>query len=235
MKKSLQIGVVLVSLLTATSCQNEAMVSENQQSNYTLNVSSFVGSRTYVEQNGEVKWSEGDKLYVYGPNVSGVLTLSEGAKTKDGKFTGFVFGNPDNLQWAVFGDDVKFTNDGAQFTIKEVTDPNSNSPMVGEIGSGSVQMKHLCGMVRLTINNLPQNATVTLGGTGIAGTAEIADGKITNIAYEHSISLKTVDGTDNVFEIPVFATETEMPVEFTLAIDGVSTSFKAPIKVSIAP
>ena len=234
--------MIFTSLLMATSCQNEEIVSETseiQSSNYTLNVSSLVKSRTYVEDveengitKGQVLWSKGDKLYVYGQGVSGVLTLDdEDAGQTEGDFSGFVFGNPQNLKWAVFGDDVKFTNDGAQFTISEVTDPNSNAPMVGEIRSGSVQMQHLCGMVRLTINDLPENAIVTLGGEGIAGTAEVKDGIITSKSTTNSIILKTIKDSDNVFEVPVFATEEETPVEFTLAINGVTSPFTAPIKV----
>lgn len=224
-------GMFFASLLMASSCQNEAVVSDTQSSEYTLNVSSFVGSRTYVEENGEVKWSEGDKLYVYGQNVSGVLTLIDGVDDKEGTFSGFVFGNPQNLQWAVFGDNVKGTSNGAQFTIAEISDPNSNSPMIGKIQSGKVDLEHLCGMVRITINNLPENADIKLTGTNIAGTAEVKEGVLQTPSYNNEISIKAAKGNKTI-EVPVFATANqETNVSFTLSVNNKTCSFTAPVKV----
>lgn len=224
-------GIVLASLLTATSCQNEEIVSNEQQNgNYSLTVSSLVDSRTYVNDEGKVLWSEGDKMYVYGTNVSGVLTLSDGANSDKGTFTGFVFGNPDNLKWAVFGDEVKGTADGAQFTISSITDPNSNSPMVGEIKNGDVQMIHLCGMVRITINNLPENANVKLTGNNIAGTAEVKEGVLQTPTYNNEIAIKVAKGNQTI-EIPVFATDTEEDIDLTLSVNNKECPINAPVKV----
>jgi len=230
-------GAVLVSLLMATGCQNEEIVSNGQQKgNYSLTVNRTVDSRTYVKDDGTVVWSKGDKMYVYGEGVSGVLTLNDADADKTtGTFTGFVFGNPDNLKWAVFGDEVKGTADGAQFTISSITDPNSNSPMVGPIVDGNVQMEHLCGMVRITINNLPENATVKLKGADIAGTAEWNGTELTHTNKEGEITLVRGEGSDNIFEIPLFTTAPKDGPEeqklLVLSVDGVECPINAPIKV----
>lgn len=226
-------GIVLASLLTATSCQNEEIVSNEQQNgNYSLTVSSLVDSRTYVNDEGKVLWSEGDKMYVYGTNVSGVLTLSDGANSDKGTFTGFVFGNPDNLKWAVFGDDIKATANGVQFTISSVKGENSNSPMVGSIINGDVQMEHLCGMVRITINDLPNNATVMLKGNDIAGTAEW-NGTTEKLSVTSAFDEVTINvaGGDQTIEIPVFATGTETDVDLTLSVNDKECSINAPVKI----
>ena len=224
-------GMLFASLLMASSCQNEEIITGEKQGNYSLTVSSLVDSRTYVKDDGTVVWSKGDKLYVYGNNVSGVLTLDDNdAGETEGTFSGFVFGNPDNLKWAVFGDNVKGTTNGAQFTISEITDPNSNSPMVGEIKNGNVDLKHLCGMVRITINNLPENADVKLTGDDIAGTAEWNGTSMSVKSASDEIAINVEKGSQTI-EVPVFAGETEATKNFKLVVNGEECSFNAPIAI----
>lgn len=228
---------MLASLLAVTGCQNEEIVSNDQQKgNYSLTVNRLVDSRTYVKDDGTVVWSKNDKMYVYGEGVTGVLTLDDAdAGETTGTFTGFVFGNPDNLKWAVFGDEVKGTANGAEFTISSITDPNSNSPMAGPIVDGNVQMEHLCGMVRITINNLPNNATVKLKGADIAGTAEWNGTVLTHTSKKGEITLVRGEDSDNTFEIPLFTTAPkdgpEEQKSLVLSVDGVECPINAPVKV----
>ena len=224
-------GMLFASLLMASSCQNEEIITGEKQGNYSLKVSSMVDSRTYVADNGQVLWSEGDKLYVYGNNVSGVLTLNAADAGKDeGTFSGFVFGNPENLKWAVFGDEVKGTTNGAQFTISEISDPNSNSPMVGEIKGGNVDLEHLCGMVRITINNLPKNADVKLVGDNIAGTAEWNGTSMSVQSTSDEIKINVENGNQTI-EVPVFAEEAEATKNFKLVVNGKECPFSAPVAI----
>lgn len=223
--------MLFASLLIASSCQNEEIITGEKQGNYSLTVSSMVDSRTYVADDGKVLWSVGDKLYVYGNNVSGVLTLDADDAGKDeGTFSGFVFGNPDNLKWAVFGDEVKGTTNGAQFTISEISDPNSNSPMVGEIEDGNVDLKHLCGMVRITINNLPENADVKLVGDDIAGTAEWNGTSMSVKSVSDEIKINVENGYQTI-EVPVFAEEAEATKNFKLVVNGKECPFSAPVAI----
>lgn len=221
---------MLFSSLLMEGCQHEEVINNGQKDNYSLKVTTLGGSRTFVEEDGAVKWSKGDRLYVYGNKVSGLLNLKGNGGESTGIFNGLVSGDIKDLEWAVFGNNVEGTENGAQFSISKITDPNSNSPMVGKINNGSADLEHLCGMLRLTINNLPSNATVKLIGSGISGIAEWNGSEMTITKPEDEITIEVGNG-NQVIEIPVFATEDKVEKQFTLSVNNKKCNFKAPIKV----
>ena len=94
---------MIASLLMVSSCQNEVVVENPNGQTFTLTASKGMGSRTAIEGNQTV-WSEGDKIYVSSKDgkTTGVLTLTEGAGEDEGTFSGFVFGNPNNLAYSVY-------------------------------------------------------------------------------------------------------------------------------------
>jgi len=228
-----KITSLLFMLISFVACQNEEIVESQQTDQFTLKVEKGFGSRTQADEAGTVTWSKGDKMLVYGDNVEGVLTLQgEGGETT-GTFSGFVFGNPDNLKWAIYpAEGAKTTEKGAEINLSKITYPNSNSPMVGEIsGDKTVQLDHLCGMVRIPVENIPANAKVTLSGTDIAGTAEWDGVNFTPTSSTNTIEIEVPVSGNLKIDVPVFATSTETDKTFTLTIDGISCTFKSSIAV----
>ena len=234
MMKKIIFNVAFLSLTAFTSCQNEEYVQSDQMSNVTLTIGTSVGSRTQADKFGKVTWSKGDKMLVYGDNVEGVLTLQgEGGETI-GTFSGFVFGNPDNLKWSVYpAEGSKTTGKGAEITLSGITYPYSNSPMVGEIGKDKhVDLNHLCSMVRIPVKNIPANAKMKICSMGIGGKAEWDGKSLIVISPSDMIEIDVPVGGDRYIDVPVFALSTDNTEKtFTLTIDGVSTEFKASVAV----
>ena len=113
MKKSLQMGgVILASLLTATSCQTEEVVNNDIQSNnFSLTVNMGPESRTYIDENNKCVWGDYEKIYVTSKDgkTTGVLSLTQ--KSEDGTsatFSGFVFGDPADLYYSGCSDGAAF-------------------------------------------------------------------------------------------------------------------------------
>lgn len=227
------LNTVLLSLMTLVSCQNEEQVQTEQANSVTLKVGTFAGSRTQADKFGKVTWSKGDKMLVYGDNAQGVLTLVGEGGESVGTFTGFVFGNPDNLKWSIYpAEGSSVTDKGAEITLSKVAYPYSNSPMVGEIGKDKhVDLNHLCSMVRIPVKNIPANAKMKIRCSGIAGKAEWDGKNLSVTSPSELIEVEVPVGGDLNIDIPVFAGSTTVEKTFTITIDETSTDFKASVGV----
>lgn len=233
MMKKIISNAVLLLVMTLIGCQNEELVQSQQTGNYALRVGTNFESRTEADEEGNVTWSKGDRMLVYGENVEGVLTLQGEGGESTGTFSGYVFGNPDDLKWAVYpAERSKTTEKGAEINLSKITYPYSNSPMVGEIGDDkNVQLNHLCALIRIPVENVPANAKMTLSSTGISGTAEWDENALTVTKPTNDIEVEIPTGGNLYVDIPIFATSTETEKTFTLTIDGVSCDFKASVAV----
>lgn len=235
MIKKLLLNVVLFFLMAFLGCQNEENIHPEQTTNVTLKISTSVGSsRTQADKFGKVTWSKGDKMLVYGDNVEGVLTLQGEGGESVGTFSGFVFGNPDNLKWSIYpAEGSRTTEKGAEISLSNVSFPYSNSPMVGEIGKDKhVDLNHLCSMIRIPIKNIPANTKMKIFSASIGGKAEW-DGKNLAVTYpSEMIEIEIPVGGDVDIDIPIFAPSTDKTERtFTLIINEISTEFKASVAV----
>ena len=180
MKKILFSMVAAALLLNVTGCQNEDIVLQQQEETtsqeFTLQATYGKGTRTTLEENGSdklaTKWSAGDQIFVTDGSglVTGVLTLTEGEGESTGSFSGIVTGNPAALKYAIF----PVPADGV-IDLNQVDAGQADAPMTAEINGNQANFQNACGLVRLALHNLPDNAKVTLSAKGIAGTL-VADG-----------------------------------------------------------
>lgn len=200
-------------MLFATSCQNEEIIGQQESNMFRLEVQKMGNSRKAIADDGTVTWSEGDKLFVYGDNgAAGTLFLEkEDVGSISGTFIGFVKNDLKDLKYVAYGDGLTQTKEGVKVTLDEITLPNNNAPMFAELNPnnlGSVTLENVCGVVRINIVGLPENAVVSLEGKGIAGTATFIETTGTLVA-DDKLTAKTikVKGAKDSYhiDIPAYA------------------------------
>ena len=233
MKKILFSMAAAALLLNVTSCQNEAIVLQQQEETtsqeFTLQATYGKGTRTTLESNGTggyaTKWSAGDQILVTDGNglVTGVLTLTEGEGESTGSFSGIVTGNPAALKYAIF----PVPADGV-IDLSKVDASQADAPMTAEINGNQANFQNACGLVRLAIYNLPDNAKVTLSAKGIAGTLVADGGNL--VQGESADDITIMNAKSGQFFVPVAAGDNAAEKEFTLTVNGTSTTFKANIQ-----
>jgi len=225
-------GIVLASLLAATGCQNEEIVQSNgaQGQAFTLVASKGIQSRTELKGDQTV-WSVGDKIYVSSKDgkTTGVLTLSSEAGLPNGTFTGFVFGNPDNLAYSVY----PAPTSGTTLDLGEVIGGGQlNAPMIGAIDQDAdvnVQFGHAgTGLwVNLPLSNGQEFTITAKNGSeaiNLAATADITkiqwNGNIPSLTYtSNETSINVTEAKGSVMYIP-FYTNAESPTQVTFYVDN---------------
>jgi hypothetical protein len=196
MRKLFNVSALLCAVALATSCSNEEIVENGTAvDGFTLVATTGADTRTSVDDNYKVNWTTGDAFYVFGNNTKdktyssrGTLTL-KGAGGATGTFEGTVIGTVSKLQYAVYPAGEYDPTDMTLTFPDKYTYPVSNAPMFGKVNSndGKVAFEQLlCGMMRVTLNGLEENATgsltLTSNNTDITGSAALtigANGKAT--------------------------------------------------------
>lgn len=240
--KKILMGAALLAM-GLQGCQEEEIISA-QDNIFKIEATKALNTRTTTDEEGNVYWSQGDKLLVFGPNGSwGTLTLeAEDAGKPEGTFSGMIIGEPKDLKYAVYGNAARNFNT-VTIDYTGYTYPNSNSPMKGIISNGKVGMEHLYGMVRLEILNFPKTeSTLVLKGNGIAGTA-VWNGVTFNAeSSSDEITVKIPAGKREatmIIDVPVFVSAST--VNLSVELNGIpykkagatasSTSIKTNLKV----
>lgn len=203
-------------------CQEEEIIT-GQDNIFKLEATKALTTRTTTDEEGNVYWSQGDKLLVFGQNGSwGTLTLeTEDAGKPEGTFSGIINGEIEDLKYAVYGDATRNFNT-VSIDYTGYTYPNSNSPMKGVISNGKVGMEHLYGMVRLEILNFPKTeSTLVLKGNGIAGIGVWNGITFTAESSSDEITVKIPAGKREatmIIDIPVFVSAST--VNLTVELNG---------------
>ena len=232
MKRILFRASVAALMLNVTSCQNEEIIEKQEGQMVTLQATFGAGTRTSLEENGTgyaTKWSAGDQIYVaddYG-FVSGVLTLVEGEGQNSGTFSGVVTGNPAALSYAVFP-----VPTNGKIGLNTADASQTDAPMSASINGLKANFKNECGLVKLKIFNLPENADVKLSAKGIAGDLQVnAQNGVTfsQTAAADEIVIENVKSGQEFF-VPVWAGDQQVATEFTLTIGKIKTTFTANIQ-----
>ena len=218
MEKKFYTGVMLCAMTLIAGCSQEELINgQTQSGNFSLVANTETDTRTSVGTDYKVLWSEQDKIYVFGGEAYGTLTLSAGSETTNGTFTGTIKNNSADLKYAVYPQPtINNESKTINFPATYATYPyQSNSPMYGTLGDNkkSVTFQHLCGMIRLTINGIPSSGSKTLTLTSqdgaITGDASLTDGGNTLSLGVPSgegkiITITIPDGqTGPVFDIPL--------------------------------
>ena len=193
MKKYL-IYTLLVSICFLTSCLDESMGEGIRKESYTFTAQIEDNNSTRTTVNGnQVLWVEKDKIGIFGDKRSNNVPFTlQSADGTSAKFNGELKSGEKPF-FAYYPYQENAMLDGSSLTIhlpaEYVYTGNSNAPMLGfSDGKDRLSFKHLCGLMKVTVTNIPDNSTqfiVTSEGDNpksIAGTAVIG-----NIQNENAI------------------------------------------------
>lgn len=171
--------IFLYSFLTGTflltGCKDDAdnMPSTDNFLKLTACIEGQTLSRTTSHSSGITKWTEGDEIGVFGTQtINAPFTYYS---SEDQGVTAIFSGKTDKpneeIKWAYYPYDNHVVTDGHSLTIDlpdtYTCDGKLNVPMIAIGGSQTMTFKHLCGLLCITINNLPEDASrFTITSTG---------------------------------------------------------------------
>ena len=192
MKSNVFFIAVSIVLILAGCTQEDDFGSSNLVSgNYTLNAiienDDRALTRTAVNENGQVLWTENDCIGVFGnkgtKNAS--FALAKGFEEMSGSFKGNLSVDEEaETAYYPYAEDATLNGNTLTFTLPtEYTyTGNSNAPMLGvKNENGDFQFKHLAGLLKIVVNSVPTGISkfmITSEGENapaLAGSAEVAD------------------------------------------------------------
>lgn len=143
-------------------------------------------TRTVVENNKKVHWEQSDRLGVYGMQSQNVLFTYSNSQGDGAEFTGQLGSKKEEPVFAYYPYREDTEKSGNSLTVVLPSEyeytGGSNAPMIGlKNDGGEFVFKHVCGLMRITVNNLPDDAerfVITSSGTNapdIAGEAIVRD------------------------------------------------------------
>lgn len=143
-------------------------------------------TRTVVENNKKVHWEQSDRLGVYGMQSQNVLFTYSNSQGDGAEFTGQLGSKKEEPVFAYYPYREDTEKSGNSLTLVLPSEyeytGGSNAPMIGlKNDGGEFVFKHVCGLMRITVNNLPDDAerfVITSSGANapdIAGEAIVRD------------------------------------------------------------
>lgn len=168
---------VIIGTLLFSGCKDDTdtVTSGGGSLRLTASIEGQSISRTAPQSSGITKWSEDDKIGVFGTQtVNAPFTYTS---SEDQGITAVFSGKTDKpdeeVKWAYYPYDNHVVTDGRSLTIDlpdtYTYDGNLNVPMVATGGSQTLTFKHLCGLLCITTNRLPEDASrFTITSTGEA-------------------------------------------------------------------
>lgn len=168
---------VIIGTLLFSGCKDDTdtVTSGGGSLRLTASIEGQSLSRTAPQSSGITKWSEDDKIGVFGTQtVNAPFTYTS---SEDQGITAVFSGKTDKpeeeVKWAYYPYDNHVVTDGRSLTIDlpdtYTYDGNLNVPMVATGGSQTLTFKHLCGLLCITTNRLPEDASrFTITSTGEA-------------------------------------------------------------------
>lgn len=168
---------VIIGTLLFSGCKDDTdtVTSGGGSLRLTASIEGQSISRTAPQSSGITKWSEDDKIGVFGTQtVNAPFTYTS---SEDQGITAVFSGKTDKpdeeVKWAYYPYDSHVVTDGRSLTIDlpdtYTYDGNLNVPMIATGGSQPLTFKHLCGLLCITTNRLPEDASrFTITSTGEA-------------------------------------------------------------------
>ena len=227
MKRNIVSQIILWGIFLLAGCTNDEIENSSIEGNSILRVriESQSASRTVVNELNEVLWTEKDQIGVFGNlgTSNTLFTLLSEANSTSAEFKGKLkIDETPSFAYYPYQADVAYENNTLSLTLpSEYTYVGtSNAPMIGMRGDDEEFLfKHLCGLLKVTINDIPEEASrfvITSEGEhsrGIAGSARVEDvtkdGAILEIEEGlgiHTITLNLVSNyfiSSNVFYVPL--------------------------------
>lgn len=191
MKKHTLYYIALSALAMLTGCSNEenfGLKPTDGNRSLTATIEQNDLSRTAVSEEGQVTWTETDAIGVFG-TASQNIRFTYQSSTDNGNSATFRgdFPEEETMEQAYYPYQEDATLSGNALTLNLPSEytytGNSNAPMLGiKNNDGTFTFKHLTGLLRITINNVPEEAdrfVITSSGEtdapDLAGQATITD------------------------------------------------------------
>lgn len=179
MRKTFLIAAAAV--LSIVACQKEMPVAP--EGNYTVRASreSAAGTKSTVSDDGAFAWSAGDAIGLWnGKKFCELTTSTGGSATAD--FTGTMEGTAQSYAVYPFALNAKVESGNVKVTLPasyEWKAGETNSPMLAECGENpsSLKFKHLGGLVKVSVKNVPAEAAkfVLTADKDIAGEYSVSE------------------------------------------------------------
>ena len=158
-----------IAIMWAGCAQDEEFSPHHVNGNYTLNAvienDEQATSRTTVDENGQVLWTEQDRIGVFGTmgTKNAPFDLASGMGKTSGSFKGnLLAGEKAKTAYYPYAEDAALTGNTLTFTLPtEYTyTGNSNAPMLGvKDGNGDFRFKHLAGLLKIMLKDIPEGAS----------------------------------------------------------------------------
>lgn len=209
MKKHTLYYIALSALAMLTGCSNEedfGLKPMEGNRSLTATIEQNGLSRTAVSEEGQVTWTETDAIGVFG-TTSQNIRFAYQSSTDNGNSATFRgdFPEEESMEQAYYPYQEDATLSGNSLTLNLPSEytytGNSNAPMLGvKNDDGTFTFKHLTGLLRITINNVPEEAdrfvitsSATTDAPDIAGQATVAD-----ISAENATLSVTTNGSKSI-------------------------------------
>lgn len=223
MKMKLRVFSWLAVLTLMVGCQNEAGMKVTQSNcSFLASIESAVnGSRTAVDDEGNVTWIETDAIGVFGSVTNNAEFTSTGNGTSV-LFEGNLSVEGEEVRCVYYPYDETASLEGSKLTFSlpaEYTYTGaSHAPMLGvKNDDNGYNFKHLCGLMRVSIVGVPVGtSTFTLVSEGenapaIAGTAIVNDINATdatlelngNMSNRITVTIKAEEMTNATLYLPL--------------------------------
>lgn len=165
MKKNIYIG--LLSMLMAMSgCTNDVITDEGQQNgSFTLKVQveNTKGSRTMIDEFNNVLWTDGDSIGVFMEGSSESVPFKYAGMTGNiANFTSNAAPGKVVAAYYPYNKSAKLNENSLSLFLPvehDYTEGHTNGEMLGlPTGENSLFFKHLCGLLKVTVNDIPSGA-----------------------------------------------------------------------------
>lgn len=190
--KKISLSAIFVSALLLSNCSNEEMMERIPTGNAVISATIEDGkdARSNVDDKGFFTWTKGDAIAVYTTNESNrwtKFTLQGEGGTATGNFSGSYVGDgTTSSTCAIYPyNEGKHSLSGNTLTFHmpdsyNYENGNTHAPMLALISEGGTDFpfKHLGGVIRFKINNIPANTTqvvFTTSGQKITGDFTVTD------------------------------------------------------------
>lgn len=174
-------------LLFMASCVDDKMGgSQNETYSFTAQIEQDNSTRTTVNAQNQVLWTTGDEIGIYGnQQTKNALFTLQTANGTSAQFSGELkSGEQPDFAYYPYQKGAELNGSSLTFELPDeyVYTGNSNAPMIGfDNGNQSLAFKHLCGLMKVTVRDVPEKSVqfvITSEGKNpqpIAGTAVVDD------------------------------------------------------------
>lgn len=223
--KTYKIHYALLSiLLFMASCVDDKMDgSPNETYSFTAQIEQDNSTRTTVNAQNQVLWTNGDEIGIYGDHqTKNALFSLQTSNGTSAQFSGELkSGEQPEFAYYPYQQGTELNGNSLTFELPNeyIYTGNSNAPMIGfSDGKQSLSFKHLCGLMKVTVRDVPEESVrfvITSAGESpqpIAGTAAVDD------VYAPNATLSIKESGDKAYTITYQLSGSVTAQEFTFFI-----------------